>query len=343
MRRSTLIGVLALVGVFLLLAAAGSAEAAPRVIHRRASFAFEARLPSSDGYSLYLRAKNHSDIELEVDRKGSAEPYVTMTYRVQGHVGRDGIKASLGRFGHVDLTASGAPRRELHRYPNCGAPRPEVRTHGSLVGTFRFRSLGGTVKSTVHHVEAETREEPRRLCTREARGEGQERSFFAKRVLTHMTEEEFTPVEEEEMASIAFLARAHTMGRTIDLYALGPEAEQVALAAKSTRRFGPVLVSTTIHAPEHSRPEGGLEVLITGKGTRPTAAAIIAPPPFSGVGTYTYEPGSEPTFVGSLAVRIPGEGTLPLAGPEFHAVICRFIVVKQQQACEETVAPAHTV
>ena len=74
MRRSTFIAALAMLGVVLSLAAAGTAGAAHKVIHRRASFSFEAELPSSDGYSLYLRAKNHSDIELEVDRKGGAGP-----------------------------------------------------------------------------------------------------------------------------------------------------------------------------------------------------------------------------------------------------------------------------
>lgn len=328
MRRSTLTAALAMAGVLFFMAAAGTAGAAHRVIHRRASFSFDAELPSSDGYSLNLRATTHRDVELEVNRKGSAKPYVTMSYRVKGHIGRGGIEASFGRFGRVDLRSTGAPQRELHPYPNCDAPGPEVRTRRPLVGTFRFRSLGGTVESTLDHAEGEIREAPRRTCTREVR--------------PHVPGE-FTPAEEEELASVAFLARAHTTGRTIDLYALGPEAEDVDLAAESTRHFGPVQVSTTVHAPGRSRSEGGLEVSITGRGPRPTAAAFSAPPPFSGLATYAYEPGSEPTFLGSLAVRIPGEGTLPLAGPEFHAVICRFIDVKKQQACEETVAPAHTV
>ena len=49
-----------------------------------------------------------------------------------------------------------------------------------------------------------------------------------------------------------------------------------------------------------------------------------------------------PTFLGSLKVQIPGEGTVSLAGAEFHAALCNFARVRWQQACEETVGPAHT-
>jgi hypothetical protein len=344
MRRSTLTAALLTFGVALLLTTAGTAAAAHKVIHRRASFSFEAQLPSRDGYALYLRAKNHRDIELDVEREGAAEPYVTMTYRVKGQVGRDGIEADLGRFGRVDLRSSGTPERHPYRLPNCRPSGPAVREDDLLRGDFRFASLGGTVKLSVDHVEAETRREPRRSCVRGRSRVSSGRGSSSARPLAGVRKGEFTPAEEEELAPVSFLARAHEMGRTIDLFALGPELERIVdLVAESTRRFGPVVVSTSLHAVESSRAEGGLEVSITGKGPRPTGATVEALAPFSGLGTYTYEPGSPPSFLGSLEVRIPGEGTLPLAGPGFHAVICHFIVVKQQQACEETVAPAHEV
>ncbi len=117
------------------------------------------------------------------------------------------------------------------------------------------------------------------------------------------------------------------------------------LAATSTRRFGRVLVSTTVHAPEgeEEAPGEGPEFSITGKGTRPHGATLSAPAPFSGTGTYTYRPGSPPTFLGSLKVHIPGEGMLPLAGPQFHPALCNFGKVRRQRACEEAGGPAHTV
>jgi hypothetical protein len=117
------------------------------------------------------------------------------------------------------------------------------------------------------------------------------------------------------------------------------------MAATSTRRFGRVLVSTSVHAPEseEEEPGEGAEFTISGKGTRPHRATLSAPAPFSGQGTYVYRPGSAPTFLGTLSVHIPGEGTVALTGPGFRAALCNYAKVKLQRACEETAAPPHTV
>ena len=48
------------------------------------------------------------------------------------------------------------------------------------------------------------------------------------------------------------------------------------------------------------------------------------------------------TFRGDLAVHIPGEGTVALAGPEFRAALCDYAKTKLQRACESKVAPPHT-
>jgi hypothetical protein len=348
MRRLTGGAILAAALVVLLSALAGTAAAAPKVVHRRASFSFEAHLPSADGYALYLRAKNHRNIELDVEREGFAEPYVTMTYKVKGRVGEDGIAADLGRFGRVDLRFAGKPKTERFRHPNCTPRTPLVEVRGEMKGRFDFTSLDGKVKVETGRVEGETRRDSKRVCTKEPRREHFGSGFFAERPT--LEEPRQRPSEEEELAvALTFLARAHTMGRTIDLYALGPPEEVIDLAATSTRRFGPVLLATTVHAPEPEAGRRGEEgrtgedLALTGSGPRPTGATLTAPPPFSGSGTYSYEPGSPPTFLGSLEVRIPGEGTLPLAGPEFHAAICRFDSTKRQRACEMTVAPPHVV
>jgi hypothetical protein len=50
----------------------------------------------------------------------------------------------------------------------------------------------------------------------------------------------------------------------------------------------------------------------------------------------------ESSWLGSLAVEIPGEGALPLAGHDFRAILCGYVSDKVQRACERTVAPSHT-
>jgi hypothetical protein len=324
--------------------AADTATADQKVVHHRASFSFEADLPSTAGYALILRASGHHAVELAVEREPGAEPYVTMFYRAPGHVGQDGVKADLGRFGRIDLHYVGRPHEERFHYPDCRPAVPEVTRYGILEGLFEFEALDPKVKLTTHRLEGQTRKEPGRTCMPKPREEfeGEAESFADRRPL----------VGEGEGEGVAadFSALAHVGGRTIETYAvrlndeIGPGIVPD-MAATSTRRFGRVLLSTSVHAPESEEevPGEGALFSISGKGTRPQHATLSAPAPFSGTGTYIYRPGSPPTFLGSLKVSVPGEGTLPLAGPEFHAALCNFAEVQRQRTCEETVGPAHTV
>ena len=337
MRRSISAAVLTVLCVALSLGATGSAAAAPRV-HHRASFSFEAALPSADGYALFLRAKDHRHIELDVERESPAEPYVTMTYRATGQVDDDGIKVDFGRFGKVDLRSVGHPHEEQSRYPNCTPAAPAISRYGGMRGRFEFESLDGKVELSAHQVEGQTRDAPSRTCTPKPHQEIEgETSFAARPVVTEAKGEGF---------AAGFSALAHTGGRTIEIYAVELNHEIVPdMAATSTRRYGRVLLSTSVHAPESEEevPGEAVQFSIAGQGTRPRRATLSAPEPFSGIGTYTYEPGSPATFLGSLKVRIPGEGTLPLSGPEFRAALCNFAKTKRQRACEETATPPHTV
>jgi len=340
MRRSIITTALTVSCLALVLGAPGGAAASGREFYYPGSFSFEAHLPSADGYDLYLRAHNRHEIELDVEREGFAEPYVTMTYRANGRISDHGIKSDLGRFGQIDLHFVGRPQTERFHDPDCTPRAVEVTRLGVLRGVFEFESLDRKVKLSVHRLEGHTAERPERTCKPQPRIEREgPGSFFADR----------RPVVAEgkgEGFVADFSALAHIGGRTIEIYAIKLQNEIVPdMAATSTRRYGRVLLSTSVHAPESEEEVPGEGVLfsIPGRGTRPRHATLSASGPFSGTGTYIYRPGSAPTFLGSLKVRIPGEGTLPLAGPEFHAALCNYSEVRRQRACEKTVGPAHTV
>jgi hypothetical protein len=339
MRRS-ISAVAAVLGLALLLGAPASAASSHKFVHHRASFSFEAHLPSAAGYAMYLRAKNHRDIELDVEREAPAEPYVTMTYRAKGRVGEDGIKVGFGRFGRVDLRFVGGSQVERFHPPNCRPAAAEITRSGVLRGRFEFESLDRKVLLSTGRVEGGITDDPAQTCRPQPREEFEGEPSFANR---RSTVAEGT---EEEGFATGFSALAHTDGRTIEIYAVSLHHEVIPdMAATSTRRYGRVLLSTSVHAPETEEEKPGEEVRfsIPGGGTRPQRATLSAPLPFSGFGTYSYRPGSPATFLGSLKVRIPGEGTLPLAGPEFKAALCNFAKTRRQRACEETATPPHTV
>ncbi|HYG96061.1 MAG TPA: hypothetical protein VD741_03040 [Solirubrobacterales bacterium] len=201
---------------------------------------------------------------------------------------------------------------------------------GTLRGTVEFESLGGVVEFATDRVEGETQHAPKRTCTPKPGPD--------------IPELRRPRAADSESFVKTFMARGHAMGRTIDLYAVRLDDFVADMAATSTRRFGPVLVSTSVHAPEAAaRPGKAVEFSAIGSGPRPRGARLSAPPPFSGSATYRARPGAAPSWLGSLAVEIPGEGTLPLAGPGFRAILCAYASGKAQRACERTVAPPLTV
>jgi hypothetical protein len=303
-----------------------------------ASFSFEAQLPTSDGYSMYLRGYGHRRIELDLGTENVEKPYITMKYTTEGKINRNGIDADFGRFGRIELSFVGSPKRSVSHSPNCRPHGPDVNEYGRMTGGAEFETLGGVVKldSDQLSIEGETRSSPKQTCAPKP----------SKVVSRGTAMEARRPhrVEKGEGLVTTVMARAHTMGRTIDIYAFKLNHEFVPdMAATSTRRFGNVLASTSVHAPDGEEgPEQGVRLSIKESGTRPRGATLGAAAPFSGSATYRKRPGVAPSWLGSLTVEIPGEGTLPLAGPDFHAIVCAYASDKLQRACERAVAPPHT-
>jgi hypothetical protein len=337
----------ALLRIFFVVAISGSAllstgpaaASAARTFVLPESFEFEAQLPASDGYSLYLRSYGHRRIELDIGSEDPEQPYVTMTYRTTGRVDRHGIEADFGEFGRVDLRFAGSPKRSPSLLAmNCTAEKRGVRQEGVMRGRVEFESLGGVVQLQTRRVgRGQTWHSPRRTCTTKPGYVPSGGPEIFRRSGKREAESE-SPIK-------TFVARAHLLARTIDLYAVRIERRVIDVSATSTRRFGPVLVSTSVHAPEDEveGPGDAVMLSIRGRGPQPPGATLRASAPFSGSATYRRQPGTPPSWLGSLAVEMPGEGALPLAGPGFHAALCAYASNKLERACERTVAPPHLV
>ena len=320
----------------LMIVCAPIARAARNVV-RPETFSFEAELPTKHGWAAYVRADDHRHVELLIHHYDEeVRPYVTMAYRTIGHVDRHGISADFGRFGRVDLAFPGRSKRELFAFPDCKGSKPEVNQYGEMHGTIDFEALGGLIGFHRTHAEGQTHHSPRRICVPKPNNvrlrPGGDVWGRPPRV------------EEEEFVDQVFLARGHLQRRTIDVYAIDHSGEVIDLAASSTRRFGSVLVQTTIHAPdsEETRPGADVDFTVLGRGPRPQAANVQVAPPFTGSARYRTTADGSTSWLGDLSVPIPGEGELPLVGPEFHSILCGYLDTKRQRACERLVAPPHT-
>jgi hypothetical protein len=330
--RAKVIGSVLVAVTCVALSSAGTAAAAAPTVEPRPGLFFEAVLPTGDGWSIYLRGSGPHRVELDIANPELAASYTTMNYSTGGRVGPNGIEADLGRFGHVDLRFSAPPEKSVARFPNCrGSYRQVVRT-GTLTGRVEFTALAGPPKVDLESVEGEIRGPTKGVC---------------KPVPVIIGGPE-TPAPTARAArgfeSAPQELRAHrrSKARTVDIYATRVTGEIVLMAASSTRRFGRVLVSTSVHAPFGGGPGESVRLTTTGKSALPTGATLRAAAPFSGVGTYRRRPGAPPTWLGSLAAQIPGEGKLHLAGPGFHAIVCGYENTRRQRACESKVAPPLT-
>jgi hypothetical protein len=326
---------------FLVVAALLPAQVAVAATHttvRPASFRFEAELPASDGFSMFLRGYGHRRIELDIGSEDPEKSYVTMRYTTEGKVNRHGIDADFGQFGQIELNFAGSPERSVSHSPNCRPRGPDVNQYGRMTGSAEFETLGGVVEldSDQLNVEGQAWSSPKQTCTPKPSNVAYGGNAITRARRPHR-------VEKGEGFLTTVMARAHMLGRTIDIYAFKLNHEFVPdMAATSTRRFGEVLTATSVHPPEGEGPGEAASLSISGSGTRPRGAVLSAAAPFSGSAAYRKRAGSPPSWLGSLAVEIPGEGTLPLAGPDFHAIACAYASNELQRACERTVAPPHT-
>jgi hypothetical protein len=324
--------------VAMLLGGAATAEAA-QTIEPRPELFFEAKLPTVDGWSIYLRGSGPHRVELDIANPEAATHYTTMNYWTGGRVGANGIEADLGRFGSVDLRFSAPPEKSAVRFPNCRGTYREVIRTGTLTGHVDFAALAGPSDVDLESVEGEIRGPTKGVCKPVPITFGPEPTPPAARAATGSRAPAVPSFASED-----FLARRRSRARTIDLYAFRIDREIIDMAAKTTRRFGKVRVGTSVHAAHGN--EGlwtAAHLTTTGPPVRPISAILRASSPFSGVGRYRARPGAPPTWLGSLAVRIPGEGKINLAGPEFRAVICGYEKTGKQRRCERKVAPPHVV
>ena len=84
------------------------------------------------------------------------------------------------------------------------------------------------------------------------------------------------------------------------------------------RKVGPVAVAKSLAVIDYARA-----IRIGPRGEKPVTAKVKLVRPFEGSATYLKEGKSPPIWSGTLGIRLPGSGLVPLTSPEFEAEICR--------------------
>lgn len=304
------------------------ASAKPRFSVRPKSLHLSLDLPASKGFAVSLHTDGHRQVSIEVEKDDFVAVYKTL-----GHVSRRGIRADLGRLGQISLRFRGrsGPKRVtgLPLPPplrqSCRGRRP-VRESGVFVGNLRFEGEHGYTRAAAHRLAGNVTRSYKQICKhsgghRPLRAAASRRRNRGPEILLLSAAAEERGVSRLFTAATIEVAPAHgkepAEGLSIDIAARSEKVEGVAVL-KLILLFDETLTLTA-----------------SPRRVKPVTAEATPPDPFAGTGTYLEEQGQPPSWSGTLGVHMPGNGLMPLAGPEFEAELCRVASERDLENCDE--------
>ncbi len=273
------------------------------------------------GYAVKIETEGHRRVTLTASKGG-----VTASYRTSGHVDRHGITADFGELGRISVRFQG----ERRPFPGLFSPaletllpdldflrrdcrgRKPVREVGSFRGVIRFEGENGFTRVDTHRAGGEVERFYTRVCERTpgSAGKSIER---APGGLGGLRLSLLYAADRSPQRRVSFEAVGFDFGD--ELKGLGTFV--FAAASLVERRDGMLITRKAIEIGDDG------SVLLSPRGKVPVTATIALPRPFQGTAKYRKEPGTASSWSGSLAVRPPGAGLVPLTGPGFAAAVCR--------------------
>lgn len=304
-----------------LAAAPGTAVARPGFQVAERSLTLNLSAPAANGYSIQIATEGHRRVTLT-----ASKGLVAATYRTSGHVDRHGIVADFGELGRISVRFEGerrpfpslVPASLRSLFPGLELPRRHcygrkpVREVGSFRGVIRFEGENGFTAIDARRADGEVERFYTRVCERTPGSAGKpvERApgGFGDLRLSLLYAADRSPRRKVSFETVGF-----DFGEA--LRGLGGFA--FAAATVVERTDGMLIVRKVLEIGD----EGS--VILSPRGKVPVTATIALPRPFRGTAKYRKEPGAPSSWSGSLAVRPPGAGLVPLTGPGFTAAVCR--------------------
>jgi hypothetical protein len=268
------------------------------------SCATEFTLRGSHGYRITVAA-DPSGRDDEVQLTAQSTRGGTAEYRVSGAVTRTTIKANFGRLGKIAVRFRPSGRERRVRVPRkCQKERPPVVSSrlGSFVGTIEFRGERGYTHVVAHSAKGGIGD-PLANTPKKLQCDFRESNAERKREL------ESVSLEGSPANSRVSFSASRLFGGSALLIPPGekmPEGNGYLFLAFASERTGRVSISRTAGTLGESKDFSYDESL--------TSATVRPPSPFTGTGTFHRNADGSTTWTGSLAVPLPGLGTVGLTG-----------------------------
>jgi hypothetical protein len=306
-------------------------EVRPRSLHLTMSAA------GTRGYQVTVDTLGHHRVTLTIAKNGQLASYMT-----KGRVSRHRVKADFGRFGEVSLRFHGKRlpfpaalrKRSKGRSERvlCRGRRPQ-REVGRFRGTIEFEGQHGYTRLAVGKLGGEVRRSYRQDCrlvpVRKHRRHHANRTAVASSTSTDPFGFNLTLLSARSRVG-------HSLTRFTAISLEPPRGIPVpakdlfsVITASLQERVGRVRVYRSVMQLAAPR-----RVRISRRGADPATARLALEAPFSGRALYrSAAKGSHSSWTGALGVRLLGSELLPLAGPHFHAVLCRVSAFNPRQSC----------
>lgn len=194
------------------------------------------------------------------------------------------------------------PSGRVHRAPGgfCGS-RPGFGQNGIFRGSIRFEGEQGFTRINVGSAPGSVFGSFKEVC-KGSRG---------------------SDSEAKSPPSYSLTERARSEGRTTVFMAtkstdvLAPDSSASYFVSQWERRHG--MLSARVASAQADRDTFS----IAGSPFRPDSATITPPSPFTGTASFQASPGAPAKWEGTLAVELPGVGSVPLTRPQFRPELCR--------------------
>ncbi|MGN6556736.1 MAG: hypothetical protein ACTHLH_01835 [Solirubrobacterales bacterium] len=268
------------------------------------SCAEEFTLRSSNGYKITVSADpegTYNSVELTVEGHSG-----TALYIAQGHATASTIRARFGRLGRVAVRFEPSGRqRHAKLSKKCFRDRPPVVSSrlGSFVGTIRFRGERGYTRVSAHRAWGGIGD-PLTNTSKKSGCDFHESKAQRKRELESVILDAASP-----RAGITFTA-GRLFGSPPPLSPSGKSApsgnNRILFLAGAGEKIGRLRIlrfAVAFGGPETFAFDEALD-----------SATVSPPAPFTGSGSFLRNPDGSTSWTGTLAVSLPGLGSVPLTG-----------------------------
>lgn len=244
-------------------------------------------VPGTQGFKITIE-RIAGRVELTAGGQEGSAIYVIRS--VEGPADR--IEATFPGLGRVSVRFH--PSGEPHRAAAFCKGRGSIKQAGIFRGTIRFEGEQGFTKVAASHARGHVYRSFKEVCKRSGHA-------------TDTPGYSLTAIARSPKTEIAFSAFRATDSVFGD--------DTLHFVSLTEKRLGMLIARVALTRGQAS------SFVIEGPSARPDSAAVMPPSPFSGTASFRASAGMT-EWQGTLAVNLPGAGTVQLTGPSYRSKLC---------------------